>query len=84
MWVRSAGEFLWVFLLNFAGPAEGRRCGCAARGSFYQRRHWSPSTTLRRGGARPRGGSVDVARGSRAVRRQTGWVRSAASTSTST
>jgi hypothetical protein len=24
----------WVFLLNFAGPAEGRRCGCAARGSF--------------------------------------------------
>jgi hypothetical protein len=55
MWVRSAGEFLWVFLLNFAGPAEGRRCGCAARGGFYQRRHWSPSTTLRRGGARPPG-----------------------------
>ena len=73
-----------MFLLNFAGPAEGRRCGCAARGSFYQRRHWSPSTTLRRGGARSRGGSGDVARGSRAVRRQTGWVRSAASTTTST
>jgi hypothetical protein len=34
MWVRSAGEFLWVFLLNFAGPAEGRRCGCAARGEL--------------------------------------------------
>ena len=48
----------WVFLLNFAGPAEGRRCGCAARGSFYQRRHWSPSTTLRRGGARPRGSAA--------------------------
>ena len=40
---------LWVFLLNFSGPSEGRLYGCAARGSFYQRRHWSPSATLHRG-----------------------------------